>query len=110
MIKTAKPSNNSTDVPTFYQASFKLQTVGDTFLSNPGWTKGMIWVNGNNLGKYWMIGPQQQLYVPGCWLKKGTNEIIILELEQVNATTVSGITTRSWGNRPNPSVPQTVSS
>jgi len=109
MVKTAKPSNHASDAPTFYQASFNLHTIGDTFLSTPGWTKGMVWVNGNNLGRYWMIGPQQQLYVPGCWLKKGTNEIIILELEQVNATSVSGIQTRSWANRPNPSVPQTVS-
>jgi beta-galactosidase len=44
------------------------------------WGKGYAWVNGHNLGRYWNIGPQQTMYVPGCWLKKGANEIIILDL------------------------------
>ena len=40
----------------------------------------MAWVNGHNLGRYWNIGPQQTMYVPGVWLKAGTNEIVILDL------------------------------
>ena len=44
-----------------------------------GWTKGIAWVNGHNLGRFWCIGPQQTLYVPGCWMKKGDNEIVILD-------------------------------
>jgi beta-galactosidase len=43
------------------------------------WTKGIAWVNGHNLGRFWSIGPQQTLYVPGCWLRKGGNEIVVLD-------------------------------
>ena len=46
----------------------------------PGWTKGVAWVNGFNLGRYWQRGPQQTLYVPAPILKPGLNEIIIFEL------------------------------
>ena len=45
------------------------------------WTKGLVWVNGHNLGRYWRIGPQQTLYVPGPWLKPGHNEVLVLEYE-----------------------------
>jgi beta-galactosidase len=31
------------------------------------------------MGRYWQVGPQQTLYVPGCWLKKGVNEIVVFE-------------------------------
>ena len=51
----------------------------DTFLDMSGWTKGIAWVNGHNLGRFWCVGPQQTLYVPGCWMKKGDNEIVILD-------------------------------
>ena len=44
------------------------------------WGKGSVWINGHNLGRYWQIGPQQTLYVPAEWLKKGVNEVVILEL------------------------------
>ena len=47
------------------------------------WTKGVVWVNGNNLGRYWNLGPQQRLYCPAPWLKAGANEIIIFDLHQV---------------------------
>ena len=44
------------------------------------WGKGCIWINGNNLGRYWQVGPQQSIYIPAEWLKKGSNEIIVFEL------------------------------
>ena len=43
------------------------------------WGKGIVFVNGYNLGRYWNKGPQQTLYLPGCWLKKGINTITIFE-------------------------------
>ena len=52
----------------------------DTFLALPGWTKGVAWINGFNLGRYWNRGPQKTLYVPAPLLKQGENEIIIFEL------------------------------
>ena len=54
-------------------------SLPDTFLDLTTWTKGIAWVNGHNLGRFWSIGPQQTLYVPGCWLKEGANEVVILD-------------------------------
>ncbi|XP_050571015.1 beta-galactosidase-1-like protein 2 isoform X2 [Cygnus atratus] len=51
----------------------------DTFLKLQGWEKGVVFVNGHNLGRYWKIGPQETLYLPGPWLRKGNNEIVIFE-------------------------------
>jgi beta-galactosidase len=68
--------------PAVYQAAFKLNETGDTFLDMSNWGKGIVFVNGHNLGRYWKVGPQQTLYVPGCWLKKGENNITVFE--QIN--------------------------
>ncbi len=65
--------------PTIYQASFSLSKTGDTFLDMEKWGKGIVFVNGIHIGRYWGVGPQQTLYVPGCWLKIGQNEIVIFE-------------------------------
>jgi beta-galactosidase len=65
--------------PAFYVAKFNLEKTGDTYLTMRDWGKGIIFVNGINIGRYWSIGPQQTLFVPGCWLKKGENEIILFE-------------------------------
>uniref|UniRef100_M3YD52 Beta-galactosidase-1-like protein 2 n=1 Tax=Mustela putorius furo TaxID=9669 RepID=M3YD52_MUSPF len=51
----------------------------DTFIKMEGWTKGVIFVNGKNLGRYWNIGPQETFYLPGPWLRPGSNEIIVFE-------------------------------
>ena len=64
----------------YYRGYFNLTKVGDTFLNFETWGKGQVWVNGHALGRIWSIGPQQTLYVPGCWLKKGQNEIIVLDV------------------------------
>jgi beta-galactosidase len=66
--------------PAFYRASVHIEKPGDTWLDMRPWGKGYAWVNGHNLGRYWNIGPQQTMYVPGAWLKPGANEIIILDL------------------------------
>ena len=65
--------------PVLYHATFHLNKVGDTFLDMEKWGKGIVFVNGHNLGRYWNLGPQQTLYVPGCWLKEGKNEIVVFE-------------------------------
>ena len=64
----------------YYRGYFNLKKVGDTFLNFETWGKGQVWVNGHAMGRIWSIGPQQTLYVPGCWLKKGRNEIIVLDI------------------------------
>ena len=55
------------------------------------WGKGCVWINGHNLGKYWKIGPQQTIFVPAEWLKKGQNEIIIFELLKSEQSTLQGL-------------------
>ena len=64
----------------YYRGYFNLKKVGDTFLNMENWGKGQVWVNGHAVGRFWSIGPQQTLYVPGCWLKKGKNEVIVLDI------------------------------
>jgi beta-galactosidase len=68
--------------PSFFRGAFELAEPRDTFLALPGWTKGVAWVNGFNLGRYWSAGPQRTLYVPAPILKAGANEIVVLELHQ----------------------------
>lgn len=65
--------------PVIYNGSFKLSKTGDTFLDMRTWGKGIVFINGHNLGRYWNAGPQQTLYLPGCWLKNGINRITIFE-------------------------------
>lgn len=84
LMKRAQPQAPS--VPAFYSAKFPaLGLLGDTFLYLPGWTKGQVWINGFNLGRYWtMRGPQQTLYVPRPLLfGSSINKITLLELEDV---------------------------
>lgn len=65
--------------PAIYHAKFDLNETGDTFLEMSKWGKGIVFVNGHNLGRFWKIGPQQTLYLPGCWLKKGANDIVVFD-------------------------------
>jgi len=64
----------------YYRGSFNLKKVGDTFLNMEQFGKGQVYVNGYAVGRFWNIGPQQTLYIPGCWLKKGQNEVIVLDV------------------------------
>jgi len=77
--------------PAYYRATFNLSETGDTFLDMQTWGKGMVWVNGHAMGRFWEIGPQQTLYMPGCWLKKGENEIIVLDLKGPQQASVKGL-------------------
>ena len=76
----ATVTQKSGNGPTVQKGSFTINTVADTYLDMTDWGKGVVWINGHNLGKYWAIGPQQTLYVPKEWLKKGKNEVAVLEL------------------------------
>ncbi len=64
----------------FYRASFDLKSVGDAYIDTRGWKKGIVYVNGHNLGRYWEIGPQEKLFCPASWLREGRNEIVVFEL------------------------------
>jgi beta-galactosidase len=77
--------------PAFYRGSFTVDRVGDTFLDLRGWGKGTVWVNGHQLGRFWKIGPQQTLYLPGPWLRRGTNEVVVFDLDVPGRRTLSGL-------------------
>jgi beta-galactosidase len=82
----------STQPPTFFRAHFTLTTTGDTFLDVRNLTKGALWINGHAIGRFWNVGPQQTLYVPGPWLRTGENEIIVFDLQPSSETpTVAGL-------------------
>lgn len=66
--------------PLFMRGHFKAQSQNDCFVHLDGFKKGCVYINGFNIGRYWEIGPQRALYIPGVLLKD-ENEIIILELE-----------------------------
>ncbi|XRD90961.1 beta-galactosidase [Dyella nitratireducens] len=70
--------------PCIYHATFNAPASGDanadTFLDTKGLGKGMVWLNGHPLGRFWNIGPQRTLYVPGAWLKASGNQLVVLDL------------------------------
>jgi beta-galactosidase len=77
--------------PAFYRGTFTVDHAGDTFLDMRGWGKGTVWINGHHLGRFWNIGPQQTLYVPGPWLVPGSNEVIVFDLDVPERRTLAGL-------------------
>lgn len=60
---------DSDSLPLFMKGSFKANLKADCFVHLDGFKKGYVWVNGFNLGRYWNVGPQRSLYLPGALLK-----------------------------------------
>ena len=75
----------------FFKGNVGLDSVADTYIDMSRFKKGIVWVNGHNLGRYWYVGPQQRLYCPASWLKRGTNELLVLDLQQTEAASVRGV-------------------
>jgi beta-galactosidase len=75
-------------LPAIYAGNFTVKKVGDVFLDMRGWGKGIVFVNGINIGRYWKVGPQQTLYLPGCWLNKDLNKVVIFEQQNDNVQMV----------------------
>jgi len=77
--------------PGLYQGTFVLNEVADTFLDMRSFGKGFVFLNGHNLGKYWQEGPQQTIYIPSVWLKKGNNEIVVFDQLKTGHTSISSV-------------------
>ncbi|MFD0894176.1 beta-galactosidase [Luteolibacter ambystomatis] len=77
--------------PSFWKATFPVAKPADTFLDLSTWGKGVIWVNGHCLSRFWNIGPTQTAFLPGAWLKKEGNEIVILDLLGPSKPVISGL-------------------
>jgi len=80
------------DTPSFYQASFNVDNPASTFLDMRNFGFGVVWVNGHNLGRFWDRGGVRSLFLSEHFLKKGSNEIVVLDLHKPNALTVRGTT------------------
>ncbi len=82
-VSSLKNNNvNDSSKGIFYKGNFTLNKTGDTYIDMSNFKKGVVWVNGHNLGRFWYIGPQQKLYCPASWLKQGNNEVIVFDLLQ----------------------------
>jgi beta-galactosidase len=92
---TALPAGKIADTRpgTFFRGTFKVDTPADTFIDMTGYRKGVVWVNGHNLGRYWDIGPQTRLYCPAAWLKAGDNQVIVFDLHQAQALPLKAVGT-----------------
>ena len=76
----------------FYRAQFTIQNPADTYLDTSQLTKGFVWINGHPLGRFWNIGPQKTLFLPGPWLKTGSNQLVIFDLDGKPGRSVQGST------------------
>lgn len=85
---------NETDNPChFFTGTFILTETGDTYFDLSNYFKGMVYINGHNLGRHWNIGPQKRLYCPASWLRKGQNNILVFDFLQQAVKPVSGYKT-----------------
>lgn len=89
-IQNLIPNSETKRPGVFYRGEFSLTNPHDTYIDLSSYQKGMVWVNGHNLGRYWEIGPQTKLYCPASFLKKGKNEIIVFDLLEIQAHPTEG--------------------
>lgn len=84
---------NLTTPGLFFKASFFITETADTYFELSNFTKGFVWINGHNLGRYWNIGPQKRLFCPASWMRQGQNEIIIFDILQTKPGITFGFKT-----------------
>lgn len=92
-IEAFSPGENGRLPIGVYKGTFNVSKPSDTFLNFETWGKGLVYVNGHGIGRIWEIGPQQTLYMPGCWLKKGENEIMVFDIIGPKEAVSEGLTT-----------------
>jgi beta-galactosidase len=90
-LSPPKPDAETGRPGRFFRGTFRLDAPADTFIDLTGYRKGVVWVNGHNLGRYWDIGPQERLYCPAPWLKAGENEVIVFDLLQMEPAPLRGL-------------------
>jgi len=83
----------SANGPAYYRGRFRVAGIGDTLLDVRGLHKGAVWIDGHAIGRYWDIGPQDTLYVPGPWLHVGWNRIVVFDIDGVRSPRLAGLTT-----------------
>jgi beta-galactosidase len=91
MLSHLKWKKGITSAPSFWHSQFTVNNTGDVFLDVSKWGKGVVWVNNHCLGRFWNIGPTQTMYLPGAWLKKGVNDVVVLDVLGPKETKLSGL-------------------
>ena len=91
MLTGLKWKPGKTSGPAFWRGTFQVTKPADTFLDTSTWGKGVLWVNGHCLGRFWNIGPTQTMYLPGPWLKAGKNEVVVLDLTGPQSPALEGL-------------------
>lgn len=81
-------SSVKNEEPVFLKGSFKTDSKADCFIHLDGFNRGCVYINGFNLGRFWKVGPQKSLYIPGTLLKD-ENEIIVFNIGGYSKPTVS---------------------
>ena len=74
----------------FFRGEMQVGAVGDTYLNTAKLNKGVVWVNGHLLGRFWNVGPMGSLFLPGAWLHAGKNEVVVFDLDGGDAVAVRG--------------------
>ncbi|KHJ79437.1 hypothetical protein OESDEN_20917 [Oesophagostomum dentatum] len=88
LVKASVSQNSATpfSVGDVFNGDFMANTKADTFIDMTSWGKGVVWLNGFNLGRYWSTaGPQKYLYVPAPMVQNGKNTFVFLELEKLSS-------------------------
>jgi len=85
--------------PALFKSSFYVNRAPyDCILHIEGWERGVVFVNGRNLGRYDALGPQRTLYIPRSFLKSGDNTVIIFESgKPSNSYKINTVTNLIWG-------------
>lgn len=76
--------------PAYYRGKFNATEQKDVFLNMSNWGKGLVWVNGHCLGRFWNIGPTQTMYLPAPWIKEGVNEVVVLDFIGPQEVVING--------------------
>ena len=82
--------------PAFHRGTLQVDNPVDTYLDTSALGKGFVWVNGHNLGRVWSIGPQKSLYLPGAWLHRGSNEVVVFDLTDQHDPVLRGLSEPLW--------------
>ncbi len=94
-------TSSTCEGPCFYRFSMTTPSTGtsipDTFLNTHGLTKGMVFLNDSALGRFWSVGPQFTLYTPGPWIKPGSNEITVFDLQGKTSESLSTVDRADYG-------------
>ncbi len=77
----------------FFSGKFNVEKPADTYLDMSNYGKGVVWVNGHNLGRYWKVGPQKRLYCPANFMLKGENKVTVLDLLNSEPKSLKGLKT-----------------